>query len=138
MDRDSVSLREHNYGVRIAVLEERWKGEARRRTDYRANIEKRLSDLNGEAGRLKTILEASVPLETFNRYVDTERDKATARADSDRARFEAYMTSQATAFKVYADEVAKWRASINVRLAGWIGGATVALAILELVLNKKL
>jgi hypothetical protein len=138
MGRDSVSLREHEYGVRIAVLEERWKGAARREKDYRKNIEKRLSDLNGEAGRLKTILEASVPLETFNRYVDTEREKATARADSDRARFEAYVNAQATAFKVYADEVAKWRASINVRLAGWIGGATVALAILELVLNKKL
>jgi hypothetical protein len=138
MGRKSVSLREHDHGIRLAVLEERSKGDARRRKDYRKNIQKRLSALNGEAGRLKTILDNSVPLETFNRYVDTERDKATARADSDRARFDAYASAQAQAFKVYADEVAKWRSSINVRLAGWVGGATVLLVLLEFLLNKKL
>ena len=148
MGRDSVSLREHDYGVRIAVLEERWKGAEKREDDYRATIEKRLTDLNGEAGRLKNILDNSVPLTTFNAYISAQRDRADALERADRAHFDAYVASQAArqeeyhrtqsnAFKVYADDMAKWRSSINVRLAGWIGGATVALAILEFVLNKK-
>jgi hypothetical protein len=160
MDRDSVSIRDHDYGVRIAVLEERWKGRrlydkeyrrnlAQRDKDYRKYIERRLDDLNGEAGRLKTILDNSVPLTTFNNYVNTQRDRADEAARSNREHFDAYAASQsarqeeyqrtqANAFKVYVDEMAKWRSSINVRLATWIGGAIVALTVLELVLRQKI
>ena len=94
MGRDSVSLREHDYGVRIAVLEERWKGAEKREDDYRATIEKRLTDLNGEAGRLKNILDNSVPLTTFNAYISAQRDRADALERADRAHFDAYVASR--------------------------------------------
>jgi hypothetical protein len=144
---ERLSRRAHDYGVRIAVLEERWRGAAVRDDDFRYYAEKRWNDLNGEAGRLKTVLDNSVPLTTFTNYVNTQRDKADASEHAQREHFDAYVNSQtlkqdeyhrtqSAAFKTYADEMARWRSSINVRLAGWAGALTVVLAVLEFLLRR--
>lgn len=122
--------------TRVAVLEERARKDDQAldvRTSY---LERRLTDLNGEAGRLKVILDNSVPLSTFNAYVNSERDKADAQEKSTRESFDEYQRTQAMAFKLYADEMSRWRASINVRLATWAGALAVVVAILQYIFQK--
>lgn len=122
--------------MRVAVLEERMRKDDQAlyvRTDY---LEKRLTDLNGEAGRLKLILDNSVPLSTFNQYVAAERDKSDAKEKAQREKFEEYQRTQDSAFKLYADEMSRWRASINVRLATWAGGLAVIVAVFQYFFNK--
>jgi multidrug resistance efflux pump len=135
MGRDSVSVREHNYGVRIAVLEERWKGSRRqeksnrraisqRDKDYRKYIEGRLKALNGEAARLKTILESSVSREKFEDYEESQRKAQ-----------EEYRRTQSAAFSKYADEVGQKLANINKQIARWSGGIAAVVVILQLWLK---
>jgi hypothetical protein len=141
------------FAIRLARLEERHIAEARLAKQHRKSqrrqwnvfnvyAEKRWGDLNGEAGRLKTVLDNSVALEKFNDYVTSQRDKDDKREETQRDRFNAYIAAQtlkqeeyqrtqAAAFKAYADEMAKWRSSINVRIAGWIGGGVVFIAMLQ-------
>jgi Rad3-related DNA helicase len=134
-DRDQVSLREHDYGVRIAVLEENRKGESKRGKDfrrslsqrdkdYRQYIERRLNDLNGEAARLKTILESSVSREKFEDYEESQRKAQ-----------EEYRRTQAAAFTKYADEVGQKLGNINKHIARWSGGIAAVFVILQLWLK---
>jgi hypothetical protein len=111
--------------VRLAVLEERSRSDRialKVRTKY---LEKRLLDLNGEAGRLKTAADLSVTREKFDDYEKSQR-----------IQFEAYKASQTAAFKSYADDMEKRLASINIKLATWGGALVVAVAVLQFVLRK--
>lgn len=119
-----MSKRELDHEVRLAVLEERWRCERRAlkvRTTY---LERRLADLNGEAGRLKQITENSVSSEKFNDYVNSQRDRQDAAEKAARDQFSAYVETQAKAL-----------AAINVKLATWGGALIAAGAIVQYLLR---
>lgn len=115
---------EHDHEVRLAVLEERTRSDKIAldvRTEY---LEKRLLDLNGEAGRLKTAADMSVTREKFDDYVNSQR-----------LQFDAYKAAQQAAFKSYSEEVEKRLASINIKMATWGGALIAAGAVVQYLLR---
>jgi hypothetical protein len=117
--------REQDFAVRLAVLEARWDSDKTALDVRTAYLEKRLADLNGEAGRLKSQAEASVSREKFDDFVNSSRQS-----------LEAYRNAQAAAFKAYADDIEKRMSAINVKLATWGGGLIAAGAIVQYLLRK--
>lgn len=105
--------------IRLSVIEERLRGDDKEWEVFKRYAEKRWDDLNGEAGRLKTILEASVPRETFDTYKDTQR-----------VGLEQYRNMQAEAFNKYAGEVGLKLEAVNKQLNRWGGGITVLIFVL--------
>jgi hypothetical protein len=114
-----------DLNIRVSVLEERSRADTTALDVRTAYLEKRLADLNGEAGRLKTAADLSVTREKFDDYVNTQR-----------LQFDAYKASQMAAFKAYSDEVEKRLGAINVKLATWGGALVVAVAVIQFVLRK--
>jgi len=102
-----------SYDVRLAVLEERWRGERaalKVRTKY---LEWRLENLNGEAARLKTAADQSVTREKFDDFVETQR----------------------LAFDVYKADMEKRLTSVNMKLATWGGALIAAGAVVQFLLR---
>jgi hypothetical protein len=130
----TMSLEQY-VDLRFAPWEEWRAGNDRLVEDRRQDVNRRLEGLNGEAGRLKTVLDASVPQQVFNNYVSTQRDKDDERERTTRERFERYASTQAASFKLYSDDVTTRLASINVRIATFVGGGIAFLTLLQLYLN---
>lgn len=113
-----------SHEVRLAVLEERFRGDDKEWEVFKKYAEGRWDNLNGEAGRLKTILDTSVSREKFEDYKDTQR----------RA-LEEYRDAQTLAFNKYADEVGTKLAMINKQIARWSGGIAAVVVVLQLWLK---
>jgi hypothetical protein len=118
---DESRYPERDLHVRLAVIEERLRGDDKEWLVFKDYAEGRWEVLNGEAGRLKTILENSVSREKFEDYKESQR-KA----------LEEYRTSQTLAFNKYAEEVGSKLASINKQIARWSGGIAAVVVILQL------
>lgn len=129
---ETISMRDW---VKELFDAERREREATRRGDEealktsKAYYEKRLSDLNGEASRIQTVLSSTVQKDVFDGYVKSERERAEAQIKTQRDRLDSYMAAQDTSFKLYADEMAKWRATVSIQMARWAAGLTVLMAI---------
>jgi hypothetical protein len=113
-----------DIGVRLAVIEERLRGDDKEWEVFKKYAERRWDDLNGEAGRLKTILDTSVSREKFEDYKESQ-GKA----------LEEYRSAQNTASAKYQDEVGLKLASINKQIARWSGAIAVVVIILQLWLK---
>jgi hypothetical protein len=110
-----------SHEVRLAVIEERLRGDDKEWEVFKKYAEGRWENLNGEAGRLKAILDSSVTREKFEDYRDSQR-KA----------LEEYREAQTLAFNKYADEVGTKLASINKQIARWSGGIAAIVIVIEL------
>lgn len=107
--------------IRLAVIEERLRGDDKEWEVFKRYAERRWDDLNGEAGRLKTILDTSVSREKFEDYKESQ-SKA----------LEEYRSAQNMASAKYQDEVGLKLASINKQIARWSGAIAVILIVLQL------
>jgi hypothetical protein len=110
--------------IRLAVIEERLRGDDKEWEVFKRYAERRWDDLNGEAGRLKTILDTSVSREKFEDYKESQ-SKA----------LEEYRSAQNMASAKYQDEVGLKLASINKQIARWSGAIAVVVIILQLWLK---
>jgi hypothetical protein len=109
-----LAVRAKDHAIRLAVLEERSRGDRRSlrvRTKY---LEWRLKNLNGEAARLKAAAELSVTREKFDDFVDTQR----------------------LAFDVYKSDMEKRMSAINIKLASWGGALIVVVAVVQYALRQ--
>lgn len=113
-----------SHEVRLAVLEERFRGDDKEWEVFKKYAEGRWDNLNGEAGRLKTILDTSVSREKFDDYEKAQR-----------AAQEEYRRTQAAAFAKYSDEVGTKLAMINKQIARWSGGIAAVVIVLQLWLK---
>jgi hypothetical protein len=107
--------------IRLAVIEERLRGDDKEWEVFKRYAERRWDDLNGEAGRLKTILDTSVSREKFEDYKESQ-SKA----------LEEYRSAQNMASAKYQDEVGLKLASINKQIARWSGAIAAVLIVLQL------
>ncbi len=103
-----------DHAIRLAVLEERSRGERTARKVSTKYVEWRLKSLNGEATRLKTAADLSVTREKFDDFVNAQR----------------------LAFDVYKADMEKRLSAINVKLATWGGALLAAGALVQFLLRK--
>lgn len=96
--REFLQLQESSFRE---LVEAHWKSDDERWETFTNYIEKRLSDLNGEAGRLKVILDNSVASEKFSDYVTSQQDKQQQAERTQRLTFEEYQRTQATKHEEY-------------------------------------
>jgi hypothetical protein len=126
----------------------RWKNWRREFKIFKHYAEDRWTALNGEAGRLKVILDTSVASERFNAYVSTQQEKQEAAEKASRAFFDAYVTttrsefrayteSQARAFQTYSEDISKRLAALNIRIATWSGALAVLVIVVQLWIRYK-
>jgi hypothetical protein len=125
----------HDLDKRLSVIEEamRWKEKLHASeqaatkeitADRALDVARRLEGLNGEAGRLKTILDASVPQATFSAYILSQRDKEDEKEKSARERLDA-LSNRVSA----REDQGKGMGNLWVLIVGALGAVSIVTSI---------